>query len=42
MASGDRAARVTDPFGNSWWIATHIEDVTADELRRRVAAASRG
>jgi PhnB protein len=24
---GDRAAGVQDPFGNSWWIATHIRDV---------------
>jgi hypothetical protein len=23
------------PFGNSWWIATHIEDVAPDELARR-------
>jgi uncharacterized glyoxalase superfamily protein PhnB len=24
---GDRAAEVTDPFGNQWFIATHVEDV---------------
>jgi hypothetical protein len=26
---------VKDPDGNSWWIATHIEDVAPDELARR-------
>jgi len=25
---GDRNADVKDPFGNIWWIATHIEDVS--------------
>lgn len=35
---GDRHAAVEDPSGNYWWIATHIEDVTPDELRRRAAA----
>jgi PhnB protein len=39
---GDRAAKVKDPFGNTWWIATHIEDVTPQELGKRVAAATRG
>jgi uncharacterized glyoxalase superfamily protein PhnB len=35
---GDRNAGVKDPVGNSWWIGTHIEDVPADELQRRIAA----
>jgi PhnB protein len=39
---GDRGGLVQDPCGNLWWIATHIEDVPPDELRRRVAAAIRG
>jgi PhnB protein len=34
---GDRNAGVTDPFGNQWWIATHIEDVSAEELQKRIA-----
>ena len=34
---GDRSGGVTDPTGNQWWIATHIEDVGADELGRRFA-----
>ncbi|MHB1022128.1 MAG: VOC family protein [Acidobacteriaceae bacterium] len=32
---GDRNAGVTDPCGNQWWIATHIEDVSEEELERR-------
>jgi PhnB protein len=32
---GDRNAAVADPSGNSWWIATHIEDVSSEEIRRR-------
>jgi PhnB protein len=32
---GDRSGGVKDPFGNIWWIATHIEDVAPDELKRR-------
>jgi PhnB protein len=32
---GDRAAGVKDPVGNHWWIATHIEEVPADEMAKR-------
>lgn len=32
---GDRSGGVKDPAGNHWWIATHIEDVSPDELRKR-------
>jgi PhnB protein len=35
---GDRSGGVEDPSGNTWWIATHIEDVPPDELRRRMEA----
>jgi PhnB protein len=35
---GDRSGTVMDPFGHVWHIATHVEDVPEDELRRRVAA----
>jgi PhnB protein len=38
---GDRSAGVQDPFGNQWWIATHIEDVSPEELERRAAALQR-
>jgi uncharacterized glyoxalase superfamily protein PhnB len=32
---GDRIGGVMDAFGNHWWIATHIEDVSAGEMQRR-------
>jgi PhnB protein len=32
---GDRNAAVDDPLGNQWWIATHVEDVTPEEMARR-------
>ena len=36
---GDRAAGVEDPCGNYWWMSTHVEDVTPEEIERRAAAA---
>ncbi|MGH7050052.1 MAG: hypothetical protein ACREFS_09005 [Acetobacteraceae bacterium] len=42
---GDRSGGDGDPCGNLWHIATHIEDVPPDELRRRAthpAAQLRG
>lgn len=35
---GDRSATITDPFGHVWTIATHTEDVSPDEMQRRLAA----
>ena len=35
---GDRSAGVRDPEGNEWWIATHIEDVSPEEMERRMKA----
>ena len=35
---GDRSGSFADPFGHQWHIATHIEDVTQEEVRKRVAA----
>ncbi len=32
---GDRNAGIQDPAGNQWWIATHIEDVSPEEMERR-------
>jgi PhnB protein len=34
---GDRVGGVSDPFGHRWFIATHKEDLTRDELHRRAA-----
>lgn len=36
---GDRVGGVEDPFGHTWYIATHVEDVAPEELQRRAAAA---
>lgn len=35
-AWGDRGSRVTDPFGNIWWIQTHVEDVSEEQIVRRM------
>ncbi len=35
---GDRNAGVKDPAGNHWWIATHQEDVSSEEIDKRVKA----
>ena len=35
---GDRVGTLTDPFGHVWSIATHREDVSIDEAKRRMAA----
>jgi PhnB protein len=32
---GDRHGGVKDPSGNTWWIATHKEDVPPEELKKR-------
>jgi uncharacterized glyoxalase superfamily protein PhnB len=34
-AWGDRGSRICDPFGNIWWIQTHVEDV-GEEMARRM------
>lgn len=36
---GDRNAGVSDPWGNMWWIGTHIEDVSPEEMKARAAEA---
>lgn len=35
---GDRSGTIEDPFGHVWHIATHIEDVSPEEIGKRVAA----
>jgi PhnB protein len=39
---GDRSGMIVDPFGHSWNIATHIEDLTPEEIGRRAAHAPGG
>ncbi|MGO9829937.1 MAG: VOC family protein [Myxococcaceae bacterium] len=38
---GDRCGGVEDGVGNIWWIATHVEDVSAEEMRRRAQQPQR-
>lgn len=35
---GDRGGKFEDPFGHRWWIATHKEDISPEELNNRAAA----
>jgi PhnB protein len=35
---GDRMGSIIDPFGHIWYIATHVEDVSPDEMKRRAEA----
>jgi PhnB protein len=38
---GDRMATVKDSFGNTWYMATHKEDVTPQEMAKRMAELAR-
>jgi len=38
---GDRVGGIEEPFGYRWFVATHKEDLTIEEIRRRAAAQSR-
>ena len=35
---GDRSGKLADPFGHVWNVATHKEDVSPEEMKKRVAA----
>jgi PhnB protein len=37
---GDRVATIDDPFGHRWNIATHVEDISPEDLERRAAEAT--
>ena len=39
MFWGDRFGKLVDPFGHEWAIATHKEDLSPEEIRKRGAAA---
>jgi PhnB protein len=36
---GDRSGSLLDPFGHMWSVATHVEDVSPEEMRKRMTAA---
>jgi PhnB protein len=38
---GDRSGTLKDPFGHSWHLSTHVEDVSKEELDRRMAAMAK-
>ncbi len=35
---GDRSASLEDPFGHLWYVSSHVEDVSPEELTRRMEA----
>jgi hypothetical protein len=35
---GDRYGQVEDPFGHRWSIATHVKDMTDDEIKNAIPA----
>jgi PhnB protein len=37
---GDRTGTLIDPFGFKWYVATHVEEVSPDELKKRMANMS--
>ena len=37
---GDRFGTVSDPFGHSWSLATHVEDLTPEEIAEQAAMAA--
>jgi PhnB protein len=39
---GDRSATISDPFGHTWMVATHVEDVSPEEMERRAKAQAQG
>ena len=39
MFWGDRFGTLSDPFGHVWSVATHVEDLSEDEMRERSAKA---
>jgi PhnB protein len=38
---GDRSGNLTDPFGHAWTVSTHKEDVSEEEMQRRMSAMSK-
>jgi len=39
---GDRGGQVEDPFGHKWYVSTHKEDLSPEEIGKRAAAATSG
>jgi PhnB protein len=39
---GDRSGTLEDPFGHVWTLSTHVEDVSPEEMKKRMAALPSG
>jgi PhnB protein len=39
---GDRTGTIEDPFGHRWYVSTHVEDVSNEEIGRRMAEMAKG
>jgi PhnB protein len=39
---GDRSGTLEDPFGHIWTLASHVEDVSPEEMKRRMASQPTG
>lgn len=39
---GDRSSGLIDDWGNQWWLATHVEDVSEEEMEKRMKEAKQG
>jgi PhnB protein len=39
---GDRSGQFEDPFGHRWNVASHVEDVSPEEMARRAAELAKG
>lgn len=35
---GDRTGCLEDPFGHQWWLASHVQDLTPEEIRKNAEA----
>jgi PhnB protein len=40
MFWGDRYGKLSDPFGHSWSVGTHVEDVAPEEMKKRMQEAT--
>jgi len=39
---GDRYGKLEDPFGHHWSVATHVRDVTPEEMKKAIASMQKG
>jgi PhnB protein len=39
---GDRSGTLVDPFGHKWTIGTHKEDLSEEEIKKRMASQKHG